>query len=34
MADAAKSVRASVWAQVMRAKPAKPGEIYGVFRVR
>jgi taurine transport system permease protein len=30
MADAVKSVGPSVWAQVMRAKPAKPGEIYGV----
>lgn len=30
MADAAKSVGPGIWAQVMRAKPAKPGEIYGV----
>lgn len=30
MVDVAKSMTASVWAQVMRAKPAKPGEIYGV----
>lgn len=30
MADAATSLSANVWAQMKRAKPAKPGEIYGV----
>ena len=30
MADATTAARAGWWSQLMRARPAKPGEIYGV----